>query len=37
MTAAAAIGNAFHNATGARIRTTPMMPTVVLEALGNAP
>ncbi|MHB8303255.1 MAG: xanthine dehydrogenase family protein molybdopterin-binding subunit [Acidobacteriaceae bacterium] len=37
MSAAAAIGNAFHNATGARIRSTPMTPTVVLEALKQTP
>ena len=37
MSAAAAIGNAFHNATGVRIRTTPMTPPVVLEALSKAP
>lgn len=37
MSAAAAIGNAFHNATGVRIRSTPMTPAVVLAALGNAP
>lgn len=37
MSAAAAIGNAFHNATGTRIRTTPMTPAVVLEALKKAP
>lgn len=37
ITAAAAIGNAFHNATGVRIRSTPMTPAVVLEALSKAP
>lgn len=37
MTAAAAIGNAFHNATGVRIRTTPMTPAAVLEALSRDP
>lgn len=37
MSAAAAIGNAFHNATGVRIRTTPMTPAVVLEALSKTP
>lgn len=37
MSAAAAIGNAFYNATGVRIRSTPMTPSVVLEALRNAP
>lgn len=37
MSAAAAIGNAFHNATGVRIRTTPMTPAVVLEALKQGP
>ncbi|MHB1699963.1 MAG: xanthine dehydrogenase family protein molybdopterin-binding subunit [Acidobacteriaceae bacterium] len=36
ITAAAAIGNAFHNATGARIRSMPMTPAVVLEALSKA-
>jgi xanthine dehydrogenase YagR molybdenum-binding subunit len=29
----AAIGNAVYNATGIRIRRTPMTPAVVLEAL----
>ncbi|MGC1783125.1 MAG: xanthine dehydrogenase family protein molybdopterin-binding subunit [Acidobacteriaceae bacterium] len=37
MSAAAAIGNAFHNATGVRIRSTPMTPAVVLEALRKSP
>ncbi|HET9086649.1 MAG TPA: xanthine dehydrogenase family protein molybdopterin-binding subunit [Acidobacteriaceae bacterium] len=37
MSAAAAIANAFHNATGVRIRSTPMTPAVVLEALKQAP
>lgn len=37
MSAAAAIGNAFHNATGVRIRTTPMTPAVVLAALSKTP
>lgn len=37
MSAAAAIGNAFHNATGVRIRTMPMTPSVVLEALSKTP
>jgi len=37
MSAAAAIGNAFHNATGVRIRTMPMTPAVVLAALNPAP
>lgn len=37
MSAAAAIGNAIHNATGVRIRSTPMTPAVVLAALSNAP
>ena len=37
MTAAAAIGNAFQNATGVRIRTLPMTPTVVLDALSMTP
>jgi xanthine dehydrogenase YagR molybdenum-binding subunit len=37
MSAAAAIGNAFHNATGVRIRSTPMTPAVVLAALKQAP
>lgn len=37
MSAAAAIGNAFHNATGVRIRTMPMTPAVVLEALSKTP
>ena len=36
ISAAAAIANAFHNATGVRIRSTPMTPTVVLEALSKA-
>jgi xanthine dehydrogenase YagR molybdenum-binding subunit len=36
MSAAAAIGNAFHNATGVRIRSTPMTPAVVLAALGKS-
>ena len=31
---AAAIGNAFHHATGARIRELPMVPDRVLAALG---
>lgn len=37
MSAAAAIGNAFHNATGVRIRSTPMTPPVVLAALKQGP
>ncbi len=37
MSAAAAIANAFHNATGVRIRTTPMTPAVVLQALSKSP
>lgn len=37
MSAAAAIGNAFHNATGVRIRSTPMTPAVVLAALNKTP
>lgn len=37
MSAAAAIGNAFHNATGVRIRSTPMTPAVVLETLRKSP
>ena len=36
ISAAAAIGNAFHNATGVRIRSTPMTPAVVLETLSKA-
>lgn len=31
----AAIGNAFYNATGVRIRTLPMTPAVVLAALSK--
>jgi xanthine dehydrogenase YagR molybdenum-binding subunit len=34
---AAAIGNAFYNATGVRMRTLPMTPARVLEALGKVP
>ena len=37
ISAAAAIGNAFYNATGVRIRSTPMTPAVVLETLSKAP
>jgi xanthine dehydrogenase YagR molybdenum-binding subunit len=37
ISAAAAIGNAFYNATGVRIRSTPMTPAVVLEALSKTP
>ncbi len=37
ISAAAAIGNAFYNATGVRIRSTPMTPSVVLETLSKAP
>jgi xanthine dehydrogenase YagR molybdenum-binding subunit len=33
---AAAIGNAFYNATGVRMRSLPMTPPHVLAALGNA-
>ncbi len=33
----AAIGNAFYNATGVRIRSLPMTPAVVLETLNKAP
>jgi xanthine dehydrogenase YagR molybdenum-binding subunit len=33
----AAIGNAFYNATGHRIRQCPMTPTQVLMALGKIP
>jgi len=36
ISAAAAIGNAFHNATGVRIRSTPMTPSVVLATLSKA-
>ncbi|MHB1938255.1 MAG: xanthine dehydrogenase family protein molybdopterin-binding subunit [Acidobacteriaceae bacterium] len=36
ISAAAAIGNAFYNATGVRIRSTPMTPAVVLETLSKA-
>ena len=36
MSAAAAIGNAVYNATGVRIRSTPMTPAVVLAALNDA-
>ncbi len=36
ITLAAAIGNAFYNATGVRMRTIPMTPARVLEALGKA-
>ena len=32
---AAAIGNAFYNATGVRMRKIPMTPYNVLAALGN--
>lgn len=35
ITLAAAIGNAFYNATGVRMRTIPMTPARVLEALGK--
>ena len=35
MATAAAIGNAFYNATGVRLRQLPMTPVNVLEALGN--
>jgi len=37
ITLAAAIGNAFYNATGVRMRTIPMTPARVLEALGKVP
>ena len=37
ISAAAAIGNAFYNATGVRIRSTPTTPSVVLETLSKAP
>ena len=37
ITLAAAIGNAFFNATGVRMRTIPMTPARVLEALGKVP
>ncbi len=37
ITLAAAIGNAFYNATGVRMRRIPMTPANVLEALGKAP
>ena len=33
--AAAAIGNAFYNATGVRMRSIPMTPSNVLAALGK--
>jgi xanthine dehydrogenase YagR molybdenum-binding subunit len=33
---AAAIGNAFYNATGVRLRELPMTPARVLAALGGA-
>lgn len=36
ITLAAAIGNAFYNATGVRMRTIPMTPARVLAALGKA-
>ncbi|TCK73593.1 xanthine dehydrogenase family protein molybdopterin-binding subunit [Acidipila rosea] len=36
ITLAAAIGNAFYNATGVRIRKIPMTPANVLAALGKA-
>ena len=36
MHSAAAIGNAFYNATGVRMRSLPMTPPHVLAALGNA-
>ena len=35
ITLAAAIGNAFYNATGVRMRTIPMTPANVLGALGK--
>ena len=35
ITLAAAIGNAFYNATGVRMRKIPMTPTNVLIALGK--
>ncbi len=35
ISAGAAIGNAFYNATGVRIRTLPMTPAVVLAALNQ--
>ena len=34
---AAAIGNAFYNATGVRLRSLPMTPAAVLTALGRVP
>ena len=37
ITLAAAIGNAFYNATGVRMRSIPMTPARVLEALGKVP
>ena len=37
ITLAAAIGNAFYNATGVRMRTIPMTPSRVLAALGKVP
>jgi xanthine dehydrogenase YagR molybdenum-binding subunit len=35
MATAAAIANAFYNATGVRMRRTPMTPAAVLETLGK--
>ena len=35
ISAGAAIGNAFYNATGVRIRQLPMTPAVVLAALNQ--
>ena len=37
ITLAAAIGNAFYNATGVRMRSIPMTPARVLTALGKVP
>ncbi len=37
ITLAAAIGNAFYNATGVRMHSIPMTPARVLEALGKVP
>ena len=37
ITLAAAIGNAFYNATGVRMRSIPMTPARVLAALGKVP